>query len=341
MKKSFNKMKHFFKIMNNSLIKIGLNFILTILLISFTVSCATKLDRNPLKRFTKNTQNLEFENDRPLIGILNVKNLDNYKAAIFNNGGNVLLLSIEDFQSEVSQSRVSNNYCNISNKKLESFKKLDGILLPGGPDIHPLYYKAEDNPVKYNTEYDSIKRDEAERIIINCAKLYKIPLLGVCRGMQAINIFYGPIPGHLFQDIPSLNLTPSICHRGKDCSRLGSRFGTGPAVSESRSGSGDMPVAYHNINILTDSRLYSILSNKKRVKVNSYHHQSVKSLGPDLKIVARADDQIVEAIESKNPNHFVLGIQFHPEIMIVSDPNSELNQIYKYFVDIAKKHHFD
>jgi len=133
-----------------------------------------------------------------------------------------------------------------------------------------------------------------------------IPVLGICRGLQIINI---ALKGTIYQDI-FVQLPYSIAH----------------VYSE------NVCQGFHTINVLKDSLLYEIFEKDKLV-VNSQHHQSIKDLGENLKVTSTAVDGIVESIESTN-DKFVLGVQFHPEAMIYND--IEFAKLFNYFVNKCK-----
>ena len=174
----------------------------------------------------------------------------------------------------------------------------DNVLLVGGDDIPPRLYNQDilfDNVIINNTRFDF--EIEFVKKFINKNK----PLLGICAGMQLINIVLG---GSLYQDIEKQLNINSKNHI--DCENLKN--------------------LKHNINIDQSSKLYDILQ-KSHITTNSIHHQSIKILGNNLKISAESDDNIIEAIEYKN-HKFCLGLQWHPEI----DPNEHSDKIIKSFI---------
>lgn len=136
------------------------------------------------------------------------------------------------------------------------------------------------------------------------------PILGICRGCQVINVFLG---GNLFQDIDS---------------QVKNVFGHHP-----KGVLGDEK--YHRIKIKKDSELYKIF-NREIIEINSFHHQSVKELGEDLKVIATANDGIVEAFQSYHMDeHYILGIQWHPEAMVKR--YDEFLKIFENFVEKCSK----
>ncbi|MBX8642291.1 MAG: gamma-glutamyl-gamma-aminobutyrate hydrolase family protein [Thermoplasmata archaeon] len=167
----------------------------------------------------------------------------------------------------------------------------DGILLPGGGDIDPSLYG--DKPD--GTEMSSVEaeRDRTEREIVLNPEFAEKPVLGICRGIQALSVFLG---GKLIQDIPAYQKSASsnrtLNHRQKEHR---SQFS-------------------HYITINEGSRLYSIFGTGSRM-VNSLHHQSVKTPPPGWNVTAFSDDGIVEAMELPG-NVFKVAVQWHPEELI-------------------------
>jgi len=128
----------------------------------------------------------------------------------------------------------------------------------------------------------------------------KKPVLGICYGLQFLNVFHG---GTLFQDLPREFKNNSLNHR-----------------------------AWHKIKIYKKSKLYYILG-VETLRVNSSHHQGIKKLGRGLTASARSEDNLIEAIELEN-YPFYIGVQWHPERL--SD-NHSLN-LFKSFINAAERH---
>jgi len=167
---------------------------------------------------------------------------------------------------------------------------LDGLLITGsGPDLPPALYGERQ---RFPFTIVSNRRANFELDIVRLAKQTNLPLLGICGGMQAMNVACG---GSLIQDIPS-QLSKPLQHRQR-----------APATNLS-----------HAVTIVAGSLLRRIVRSAS-MRVNSSHHQSVNAVAPSLIASARASDGIVEAIES--PNHrFFLGIQWHPEFLFDRHP---------------------
>lgn len=162
---------------------------------------------------------------------------------------------------------------------------LDGLLLTGsGPDLAPSLYGERQ---RYPFRVMSSRRSDFELDIIKVAMRYDLPTLGICGGMQAMNVAFG---GTLFQDIGTQTQDPLPHRQVPPATRLS-----------------------HAVSITPASVLRRVIR-RTRIEVNSSHHQSVKTVAPTLVASAAAPDGIIEAIES--PRHrFFLGIQWHPEFL--------------------------
>jgi len=169
-----------------------------------------------------------------------------------------------------------------------------GILLTGGGDLNEHSY---DHAIS-ESERKSLGRIEPERDayelqILTWAAMKDIPILGICRGCQVLNVFSG---GTLIPDIPTWqnkkNVKPVLQHRAK----------------------GDSSSPAHGITIEPGSIFSSIFGHPDKMLVNSSHHQALSSCGPSMRVTARADDGIIEAIENPGKK-FWMGVQFHPERM--------------------------
>jgi putative glutamine amidotransferase len=162
---------------------------------------------------------------------------------------------------------------------------IDGLLLTGsGPDLAPELYGERQ---RYTFRVMSQRRAAFELEMAQLARTADLPLLGICGGMQAMNVAFG---GSLYQDIPS-QVTNPLQHRQPT-----------PATTLS-----------HAVTVAPRSLLRRIVKTV-RMRVNSSHHQSVKAVAPSLVASAVAPDGVVEAIES-TAQRFFLGIQWHPEFL--------------------------
>jgi len=182
------------------------------------------------------------------------------------------------------------------------YERLDGVLLPGGGDMRPNIYGAEMNPL---TDIIDDARDHIEVNLTRWAFNDDVPVLGICRGHQVVNVALG---GTLIQDVPS-EIGTDIAHNV-----------TVPRNSRP-----------HEVSIDPDSRLANILGTT-HIAVNSLHHQSVGEAAPDACITAYSPDGVVEAIEVPNKK-FVLSVQWHPEDLYRDDP--AMKRLFKAFVEAA------
>lgn len=181
----------------------------------------------------------------------------------------------------------------------EQLEGLDGLILSGGTDIDPAFYGEQPTP---QCGYIKPEVDAYSISLAKAAVEKKIPVLGICKGNQVINVAFG---GSLYQDIPSSFQSPY------QHSQLAERR-----------------YPTHYITTRKDSFLYEVLG--ERPRVNSFHHQSVKDVAEGFFISAKADDGVVEGIQ-KSEGSFVCGVQFHPEMM-ASHQNPDMMRLFEAFV---------
>jgi len=180
---------------------------------------------------------------------------------------------------------------NISN--IDSILNLaDGIILTGGEDIYPLMYN-DSNNIKLCGEFD-FRRDTLEKKLFDYAFNNKLPLIGVCRGMQMMNVASG---GTLFGDLPT-EIGDSIMHRNN-----------GEVMHN---------IMVTNNNIDNISMIFPVngkfLPKKQFFKVNSWHHQGLKEIAENIIVIAESYDGLPEAVViNKKVHPFMIGVQFHPE----------------------------
>ncbi len=184
---------------------------------------------------------------------------------------------------------------------------LDGVLLPGGGDIDPRLYgqDPEDSLYDVNREQDHLDVDVA-RATIDAG----LPLLGVCRGHQLLNVVYG---GTLIQDMGPTSVT----HSGLDPHD--------PAASE---------WAWHDVRLTAGSKTAALYGapGGTTIKIASGHHQAVDRVGEGLMVTAVADDGTVEALE--DPTRWVASVQWHPEASLI--PDAERLLPFEKFVDVCR-----
>jgi putative glutamine amidotransferase len=166
---------------------------------------------------------------------------------------------------------------------------IDGLVLTGGADINPSYYREEMSaPVVLSPD----QRTDFDLALFQAALSGDKAILAICHGMQIANLALG---GTLYQDIPT-QVPGAIEHRGKK----------------------DSSPARHGVTVEAGSRLAAIMDGTLRFEICSTHHQAIKDLGKGLRVVARAPDGIIEGIELPGNPKFS-GVQWHPE----KDPQSE------------------
>lgn len=187
-----------------------------------------------------------------------------YVTAIRAGGGNPVLLPPGGTASDAE----------------DAVSVLDGLVIAGGGDIGPVKYGAEAHP---KTEATVPDRDDWEIALAEAAMRQNVPVLGICRGMQVINVASG---GTLHQHVPDL---------------VGHEVHSGPVDG----------FGLHKVRVTTGEILISILPGGEYFDVPTHHHQAVDLPGAGLTAVAWADDGVIEGIESATG--FVVGVQWHPE----------------------------
>lgn len=189
--------------------------------------------------------------------------------------------------------------------------RVDGLILQGGPDIDPSFYGEEPLPEigSFDTKYDKFQIE-----LYHEAKNRKLPIYGACRGFQLMNVAEN---GSMYQDYKTYYPIPE-------------------GVTVEHLHTSNYSESIHYVNVEENSQAYQILKNKKRIFVNSLHHQVVKNPGQIFNVVGKADDGVVEIVENKDfKKHFILGTQFHPEYMdVVTD---EVRPILESFIKAVKK----
>ena len=183
-------------------------------------------------------------------------------------------------------------------------ENIDALILSGGHDIDPNRY-GEEPLLKIGEIFP--KRDEFDSVLYKCAIKNKKPVFGICRGFQIINVING---GSLYQDLSYASFV-TIKHNQVDNPKM----------------------ATHFVEVENETFLGDVVGNKLRV--NSFHHQIIKEVAEGFKIVAKSSDGVVEAIEKIDETNFVIGVQWHPEML--SEGDVIFQEIFNKFVEKARK----
>lgn len=179
---------------------------------------------------------------------------------------------------------------------------LDGYLFTGGHDVDPRLYDQERLPL---CGPSCKRRDQLETMIFEKAGQENKPVLGICRGLQLLNVLYG---GTLYQDLPE-------------------EYPQKSEIDHHMTAPYDRTV--HGVTIKPESPLRQLLG-KTKLQVNSYHHQGICALGTGLKVMAVSDDGLVEGIYDPEKK-FVWGVQWHPEFIYQKDEDAR--KIFHAFVE--------
>lgn len=235
---------------------------------------------------------------KPIIGITPSHNTENddtslrptYPRAIRAAGGLTILLPLEGTDEDWRQLAAM----------------CDGFLFSGGPDLHPFLFGDETHSACGNV---SPVRDSMEIRLLKAAMELKKPILGICRGIQLLNVALG---GTIYQDIPSqMERTFPLAHKQPF-------YYTVPS---------------HHVDIKKGSLLSKASGGLERISVNSQHHQAIKDAAPGLIPVGWAPDGVIEAVE-KPDYPFFLGVQWHPEYLWPNDPAAM--GLFRLFVETCK-----
>ena len=190
---------------------------------------------------------------------------------------------------------------------VDLYRRLDGLVLAGGGDVEPEHFG--ERRASRLIEVDP-PRDRVELFLTRRAVQDGLPLLGVCRGVQVLNVALG---GTLYQDV-QVQVPNALQHK----------MGT------------ETPRDYlaHDVEVHPGTRLAAIIG-PDPVAVNSFHHQSVRDVARELRVAASAPDGVIEALEG-SAAHFVLGVQWHPEDMVPHD--ARMKGLFEAFVEAAHMH---
>lgn len=213
--------------------------------------------------------------------------LEDYPCAVREAGGLPLMLPTTSSSPDMARAYV---------------ETIDGLILTGGADIHPSLYG--DTVLDRCGEIDEA-RDRFEVELVHAARSRNLPILGICRGLQVLNVALG---GSLYQDLSYRRQTDPIHQSPRERRRE-------PA---------------HQVVITAGSRLAEILGAQK-LRVTSTHHQIIRDLAPGLTVNAIAPDGVIEGIEGAG--RFLLAVHWHPERMFSSHP--EQLRLFRALVDEA------
>ncbi|EKU50455.1 gamma-glutamyl-gamma-aminobutyrate hydrolase family protein [Staphylococcus massiliensis] len=226
--------------------------------------------------------------DGPLCGHKRFFLNEDYVDAVIKNNGVPILLPIHEDASILKQ----------------QVEMLDGLIITGGQDISPLIYGEDPMPLLGEV---NPKRDQYDLKLLDLAIQREIPILGICRGMQIINVFFG---GTMWQDISY-----------KD------------GVTYKHFQQGETTDLTHKVSIAKDTKLYQLLQTET-LMVNSFHHQTIHHLASPLKATATANGGIIEGFEHKDYD-FLLGVQWHPEMLHQTE--DVMNRLFDFVIQSDRK----
>ena len=191
-----------------------------------------------------------------------------------------------------------------------AYEACDGILIPGGVDMDPRHFNEDPHPKLGRIDG---ARDRVEMQVTRWSVEDRKPLLGLCRGLQVINVTLG---GTLWQDLED-QVPDGIKHD------YFPTFGF------------DRDHLAHEVTLAKGSRLRHLME-LERIPVNSMHHQGIKTLAPTLAPSAVAPDGLVEAAEFAG-DHFLVGVQWHPEVFEMTDPHTR--HVFREFINASGRFH--
>ncbi len=249
------------------------------------------------KKYAKLTETFHKRDNRPLIGITSTFNDAQsqlnmvYYTSVVKAGGVPYIIPPYDITDGEGWAS-------------DILDSLDGILFSGGGDVNPLFF--DEQPIR-DLHAVATERDEMELLLVKLAADRQMPILGICRGLQVMNVALG---GTVLQDIYAQDEKAWVKH-----AQTAPRF-----------------AATHTVDVDDDSVLYKIYG-KKELAVNSFHHQAVGEPAPNLRVVGRSVDGVIEAMESTE-HKSILGVQWHPECL--GNTWDTEGNVFTWLVDEAK-----
>jgi len=211
-----------------------------------------------------------------------------YVKAIVMAGGVPIILPIVESQEQA----------------LRQLELVDGLILSGGYDVDPHLFGEEPHHL---LEATYLQRDLYEMALLQKAYQKNLPVLGICRGIQLINVAFG---GSLYQDLSDYE-QPILQH----CQKNNLHQGT------------------HTVEIAEETILKRVFK-QNSIRTNSLHHQAIKELAKGFTVSARSRDGMIEAIE-KNDYSFMVGLQWHPELMV--DTDEPTLALFETFITACKE----
>jgi len=270
-----------------------LKILLVILFLTFTTMNNTVYPAK-LDTLYRAIDNRQSQNGQPLIGI----------SANFENGNSCIehsyVISLLQAGAIPVLLPVHNDIETLRN----TVEQLDGLMLTGGGDINPLYGNEEPLPPLGSMD---AARDQFDFTLVKLAADRQIPIFGICRGHQIINMAFG---GSNYQDIYFQNDRQLLKHNQSISREYGS----------------------HTVNLENNTILHAVLGTDSLI-VNSYHHQAIKEVAPGFRVSATSPDGIVEAMEGM-PGQRIFSVQWHPEKMAVR-PDEQMMKLFHYFAEEA------
>jgi putative glutamine amidotransferase len=248
---------------------------------------------------------------KPLIGITTyfVTDGELKDRRVRGTAGQDMIMSNLDYSRSVNEAGgIPASLPVLNDAEAASFivERLDGLLLAGGEDIAPTLFGQEELP---GLGMVSLKRDHYEWALLKSALQRKIPIFGICRGFQLLNVYFG---GTLCQDLSSYRIS-EIPHASASLGR---------------------EALVHEV-LFSEGSFLRECYGAETLWVNSLHHQGVDTLAPDLVPVAKSRDGLVEGFQHRTEN-YVFGVQWHPEMM--TERYKIHQNLFRFFVKMAGTH---